>query len=285
MIGPLLTLCLLCGLVLLVIGLADQKRDAASAQLTALWRRGQEAGIFSPRFLPTVLVAALVGLALGWGLTAIPVLAILGGFTGGYAPFVRRRRRNEQTKRGRERAWPAALAQLADALEAGLAFPAGIALLGETGPIPLRVEFARMHARLRSDGLPAALDQLAGSRERTAGTVALLLRTGVVELPTGRLAPLLRDLAVTLGERFEAREKARTKASSLQLEAAILALSPIVLLLLVGAASPTYLAAYKTAAGTAVAIAGGIAIFACYLLMRRLGRIPEPQGRKTAPWM
>jgi tight adherence protein B len=223
----------------------------------------------------------LAGLVLGWALTAIPVLAVLGGFAGGYAPFVWLRRRNEQLKRGRERAWPAALAQLADALEAGLAFPAAIALLGETGPIPLRTEFARMHARLRSDGLPAALDQLAATRERTAGTVALLLRAGLVELPAGGLAPLLRDLSVMLSERFEAREKARTKASSLQLEAAILALSPIVLLLLVGAASPTYLAAYKTAAGTAVATAGGIAIFACYLLMRRLGRIPEPQRRGT----
>ena len=226
-----------------------------------------------------MVAACFVGLALGWGLTGIPVLAILGGFAGGYAPFVWQRRRSEQARRSRERAWPAALAQLADALEAGLAFPAAIALLGETGPIPLRVEFARMHARLRSDGLPAALDELAARRERTAGTVALLLRAGLVELPAGGLAPLLRDLAVMLAERFEAREKARTKASSLQLEAAILALSPIALLLLVGAASPSYLAAYKTAAGTAVAIAGGIAIFACYLLMRRLGRIPEPQRK------
>ena len=177
---------------------------------------------------------------------------MLGGFAGGYAPFVWLRRRNEQVKRERERAWPAALAQLADALEAGLAFPAAVALLGETGPIPLRAEFARMHARLRSDGLAAALDQLAATRERTAGTVALLLRAGLVELPAGGLAPLLRELSVMLSDRFEAREKARTKASSLQLEAAILALSPIVLLLLVGAASPTYLAAYKTGAGTAV---------------------------------
>lgn len=279
MIGPVLALCFLSGLVLLVVGLAQEKRDAASSRISDLWRRGQEAGIVSPRFLPTVVAAALAGLAVGWALSGIPVLAVLGGFAGGYAPFVWLRRRNEQAQRGRERAWPAALAQLADALEAGLAFPAAIALLGETGPIPLRAEFARMHARLRSDGLAAALEQLATTRERTAGTVALLLRAGLVELPAGGLAPLLRDLSVMLSERFEAREKARTKASSLQLEAAILALSPIVLLLLVGAASPTYLAAYKTGAGTAVAIAGGIAIFACYLLMRRLGRIPEPQRR------
>jgi tight adherence protein B len=282
MIGPLLTLCFLCGLVLTVVGLAEEKRETASSRITDLWRRGRRAGIVSLRFLLTVVATALAGVATGWALTGIPVLAILGGFAGGYAPFVWLRRRNEQAERGRERAWPAGLAQLADALEAGLAFPAAIALLGETGPIPLRAEFARMHARLRSDGLAGALDQLAATRERTAGTVALLLRAGLVELPAGGLAPLLRDLSVMLSERFEAREKARTKASSLQLEAAILALSPIVLLLLVGAASPTYLAAYKTAAGTAVATAGGTAIFACYLLMRRLGRMPEPQ-RRGAP--
>jgi tight adherence protein B len=279
MIGLLLTFCFLCGLVLVVTGLADQKREAASSRLAGVWLQGRQAGVVSSRFLLTIIAAALVGLALGWALTGIPVLAILGGFAGGYAPFIWLRRKNEQRNRGRERAWPAALAQLADAVEAGVAFPAAIALLGQTGPIPLRTEFARMHARLRSDGLAAALDQLAETRERTPGTVALLLRAGLLDLPAGGLAPLLRDLSVMLSERFEAREKARTKAASLQLEAAILALSPIVLLLLVGAASPTYLAAYKTAAGTAVAIAGGIAIFACYLLMRRLGRIPEPQRR------
>jgi tight adherence protein B len=279
MIGPLATLCFLGGLVLIVVGLAERKREAASSRLSDLWWRGRKAGVLSWRFQMTFVAMSLAGLAFGWALTGIPVLAVLGGFAGGYAPFVWLRHRNEQVKRGRDRAWPAALAQLADALEAGLAFPAAIALLGETGPIPLRTEFVRMHARLRSDGLAAALEQLAATRERTAGTVVLLLRAGLVELPAGGLAPLLRDLSVMLYERFEAREKARTKASSLQLEAAILALSPIVLLLLVGAASPTYLAAYKTAAGTAVAVAGGIAIFACYLLMRRLGRIPEPQRR------
>jgi tight adherence protein B len=280
MIRLLLALCFLAGLVLLVVGLRDGERVRGVSRMTVLLRRGREAGILSSRFLLVVIAAALVGLAVGWALSGIPVLAMLGAFAGAYVPSVWLRRRNEQASRARERAWPAALSQLADALEAGLAFPAAIALLGEAGPVPLRLEFARMHARLRNHGLAAALDQLSERRERTAGTVALLLRAGLVELPAGGLAPLLRDLSVMLAERFEAREKARTRASSLQLEAAILALSPIVLLLLVGAASPGYLAAYRTTAGTAVAIAGGIAIFACYLLMRRLGRIPEPKRRE-----
>jgi tight adherence protein B len=107
--------------------------------------------------------------------------------------------------------------------------------------------------------------------------VALLLRAGLLELPAGGLAPVLRELSVVLADRFEAREKARTRASSLQVEAAILAVSPFFLLLLVGAATPAYLDAYRTAEGTAVGALAGVMIFGCYLLMRRLGRVPEPR--------
>jgi tight adherence protein B len=145
----------------------------------------------------------------------------------------------------------------------------------------LRAEFTSFQARLRAAGLEAALEGLARAGERTSDTVALLLRAGLLELPAGRLAPLLRELSEVLAERFEAREKARTRASSLQIEAAVLALSPIVLLLLLGAAAPGYLNAYRTAAGTIVATVGGGLIFGCYLLMRRLGRVPEPRRTRT----
>jgi tight adherence protein B len=105
----------------------------------------------------------------------------------------------------------------------------------------------------------------------------LLLRAALVELPAGGLAPVLRELSQVLSERLEAREKARSRASSMHVEAAILALSPIVILLLIGAASPGYLNAYRSAGGTIVALVGGGLIFACYLLMRKLGRVPEPR--------
>jgi hypothetical protein len=49
------------------------------------------------------------------------------------------------------------------------------------------------------------------------------------------------------------------------------------LLLLVGLASPAYLDAYRTPGGTLVGAIGGLLIFGCYLLMLRLGRVPEPR--------
>jgi tight adherence protein B len=217
-----------------------------------------------------------------WALTAIPALAIVAGAGGGYTPIAWTRKRQRRELRERERAWPAALAQLADGLEAGLAFPAAVALAANNGPAALRRELRRFHTRLRSGGLAAALDGLAESQERTADTVVLLLRAGLLDLPAGGLAPMLRELADTLGERLEAREKARSRASSLQVEATILALSPIVLLLLIGSSSPGYLNAYRGTTGTAVALGGGALIFACYLGMRRLGQVPEPRRTREA---
>jgi tight adherence protein B len=230
-----------------------------------------------PLFLMVVFASSAIAAVLVWSLVDVPVLALAGAIAGAYAPVAWAARRRARRQRERERAWPAALAQLADALEAGIAFPAAVALVAEDGPPTLRGDLARFHARLRAGGLAAAIDGLAETAERTADTVALLLRAGLLELPAGGLAPVLRELASVLSERLEAREKARSRASTLQLEAAILALSPIVLLLLVGLASPAYLDAYRTPAGTLVGAIGGLLIFGCYLLMRQLGRVPEPR--------
>jgi tight adherence protein B len=239
--------------------------------------RQSELPLSPPFFLLLVVASAALAAWLAWSLVDVPVLALAGAIGGAYAPFVWAGGRRGRRQRERERAWPAALAQLADGLEAGIAFPAAVALVAESGPAALRGDLARFHARLRGGGLVSAVDGLTEHGERTADTVALILRASLLELPAGGLAPVLRDLAGVLSERLEAREKARSRASSLQLEAAILALSPIVLLLLVGAASPAYLEAYRTPGGTLVGAIGGLLIFGCYLLMVRLGRVPEPR--------
>ena len=281
MIGALLAFCFAAGVGLLVVGLAREPQPLEIGSLSKQLLARRESLPLAPAPLGLSAVLAVIAALLVWSLVGVPVLALAAAVAGAYAPLAWARRSGERARNERERAWPAALAQLADALEAGLAFPAAVALLGEAGPPPLRAEFTSFQARLRAAGLEAALDGLSRAEERTADTVALLLRAGLLELRAGRLAPLLRELSEMLAERFEAREKARTRASSLQVEAAVLALSPIVLLLLLGAAAPGYLNAYRTTAGTIVATVGGALIFGCYLLMRRLGRGPEPRRTRT----
>ena len=282
MIGVLLAFCFAAGVGLVVVGLAREPQSLENGSLSKRLFVRRESLPLAPAPLGGLsAILALVAALLVWSLVGVPALALAAAVAGAYAPLAWARRSGDRARNERERAWSAALAQLADALEAGIAFPAAVALLGEAGPSPLRAEFTSFQARLRAAGLEAALDGLARAGERTSDTVALLLRAGLLELPAGRLAPLLRELSEMLAERFEARDKARTRASSLQVEAAVLALSPIVLLLLLGAAAPGYLNAYRTTAGTIVATVGGGLIFGCYLLMRRLGRVPEPRRTRT----
>jgi len=281
-IGVLLAFCFAAGVGLVVVGLAREPQSLENGSLSKRLFVRRESLPLAPAPLGGLsAILALVAALLVWSLVGVPALALAAAVAGAYAPLAWARRSGDRARNERERAWSAALAQLADALEAGIAFPAAVALLGEAGPSPLRAEFTSFQARLRAAGLEAALDGLARAGERTSDTVALLLRAGLLELPAGRLAPLLRELSEMLAERFEARDKARTRASSLQVEAAVLALSPIVLLLLLGAAAPGYLNAYRTTAGTIVATVGGGLIFGCYLLMRRLGRVPEPRRTRT----
>ncbi len=226
-------------------------------------------------------VGGLLAGVLVWWIVDVPAVVIAGVLGAVLAPVAWLRSRRENQRRERERAWPAVLGQLADALEAGLAFPAAVALVADSGPMALRGDFSAFRTRVRGADLAIALDGLRRPGERTTDSVALLLRAALLDLPTGGLAPVLRELAGVLSERLEARERARTRTASLGLEAAILSLSPIVILLLIGVSSPGFLAAYRTTAGTAVSLLCGGLIFGCYLLMRRLGRVPEP--RSTRP--
>jgi tight adherence protein B len=230
--------------------------------------------------LPALAAAAVCGLVVWW-VVAVPALAIVAACGGGYAPLLLRRRRLERRRREREQAWPAAVDQLADGLEAGLAFQAAAALVARSGPSVLRGDFARFYRSVREGAIDDGLDELADAGERAGRSVAALLRAAFVDVPTGGVAPVLRELSGVLRERWETRERARSRALSLRREAAILAVSPLGFVLLIGASAPGYLDAYRTASGTVVSLLATVVIVGCYLAMRRLGRAPDPGAARA----
>ena len=261
------------GIGLFWLGLARGRQGSQSKDALA-----RERVRLIVRFAMPALGLAVLGALVSWWLARLPIISLLAAVAAGCVPFGLRRTRGEREARERERAWPAALMQLADGLEGGLAFPAAAQFVANSGPTVLRTQFARFYQAIRDGRLEQGLDELAAAPERAAGTAAALLRASFVETPTGRAAPMLRELAVVLRERWELREKARSRALSLHREAAILAVSPLAFLLLIGSSAPGYLNAYRTVGGTLVSLGGAIVIAACYLAMRRLGRIPEPGG-------
>jgi tight adherence protein B len=232
--------------------------------------------------MPALVLASVGGLIV-WSLFGVPALALLAAGAGTYAPVVLRRSRAERRRREREQGWPAALDQLADGLEAGLAFPAAAGFVAESGPSSLRRDFARFYRSVREGELESGLEELARAPERAAASAAAILRAAFVDVPTGGAAPVLRELARVLRERWETRERARSRALSLRREAAILAVSPLAFVLLIGATSPGYLNAYRSSSGTLVSVIGALVILGCYLAMRRLGRVPEPGGKREKP--
>ena len=276
-LGALLTAA---GIALLWLGLERDLHAKLTPQALGADRRGRARQ--AARLAGSAVALALPCALASWWLARLPVLTLLAAVAGAYLPFGLRRARSERHARERERAWPAALEQLADGLEAGLAFPAAAAFVASSGPSVLRGPFAGFHQAARDGRLEQGLDALAAAPERAAATAAALLRASFVETPTGRVAPILRELAGVLRERFETRERARSRALSLHREAAILALSPLAFLLLIGSSAPGYLNAYRSLAGTLVSVAGAAVIGGCYLAMRRLGRIPEPGGKAPA---
>jgi hypothetical protein len=85
-----------------------------------------------------------------------------------------------------------------------------------------------------------------------------------------------RELAEVLSERFEAREKARSRASKPQPEAAVLAPEPDRSASACGCISwlsrcPSHGRRHASRRNRR------LLIFGCYLLMHRLGRLPEPR--------
>lgn len=278
--GFLFAVCFASGVGLLFFGLLyDVRLPDPTRRLRALLDAAGvplDARLFLLLCVATGTVAGLVVFAL----LEVPVLGIAAALGCAWAPVARCRARCERAARERERAWPAVISQLADSLEAGLAFPAAVSLAARAGPSALRDELALFHTRLRTSGIDAALDGLGAAGERMSDTVAQLLRAGLVDVPSGRIAPEFRKLARLAAERFEAAEKAHSRTEILRVQAAVFAFGPPGLLLAVSALQPKYLDVYKTFAGTLVGIFVGLVIVACYVLMRRLGRVAEP--RRTA---
>jgi tight adherence protein B len=133
-------------------------------------RCSREAGLgVSPyAFTAAVVACGLAAGLLAWLIVALPAAVFAGVLAGGVAPIAWVRSRRERLRRERERAWPAVLSQLADALEAGLGWPAAVALVARAGRRRCE-EWSAFAARLRGADLDTALEGLRGAEETHDG--------------------------------------------------------------------------------------------------------------------
>ena len=195
--------------------------------------------------------------------TAIPFLIISS------------RARNRRT-RLRE-VWPEAVDTLVSGVRAGMSLPEALTNLGERGPEAVRPQFrafaADYAATARFDN---SLDRLkARFADPVADRIVEALRLAH-EVGGTDLGTLLRSLSQMLREDMRTRGELEARQSWTVNGAKVAVAAPWFVLALLSTRSQAA-AAYATATGAVILLAGAVVSIIAYRLMLRLGRLPEEE--------
>lgn len=269
-----------CGLLLVWLSFTTQAprwRPAGSKHLADLL---VQAGV--GRTSPTAFVLGALALAVVVGLfflgfsRAWPV-ALAFGTIAGLAPYWAVSARARSRRTSLREVWPEVVDTLVSGTRAGMSLPEAVSALGEKGPLVVRPEFAAFAADYNATArFELCLDRL---KDRFADPVAdrivealrLAHEVGGVELGT-----LLRSLARMLREDMRTRGELEARQSWTVNGAKVAVAAPWLVLALLST-RPQAAAAYSSATGALVLVAGAGASVLAYWLMLRLGRLPEEE--------
>jgi tight adherence protein B len=272
------------GLFLIVMPRRAPQSDGAPTQpgwhrsLTELLAQAGVRGLGPGQF---VAISAAVGVVAGAAVYGFTRTWTLGAAFFVFAAFmprallVRRRRSRMHDLRAM---WPDVVDNLASAVRAGMSLPEGLSAVGQRGPAPLRGAFTRFGEEYRATGsFSVCLDHLADEladpvADRIIESLRLAREVGGTDL--GRL---LRTLSTFLREDARTRSELETR-QGWTVNAARLALAAPWVVLLLLATRGQNISAYDSPAGVAVLVVGGAVSVLAYLLMKRIGRLPE-EGR------
>ncbi|RBY95888.1 type II secretion system protein F [Blastococcus sp. TF02-8] len=232
-------------------------------------------GINGAQLLALQVVAGLLATVVVLVTTATVTVSLVFGLFGFLLPYVQVRRLAGKRRADLREVWPEVVDNLASAVRAGLSLPEALASPSTRGPEVLRPPFARFAAEYRSSGrfgpcLDRLKDDLADPvGDRIVETLRVAREVGGTDL--GRV---LRTLSTFLREDARARAELETRQGWVVQAARLAVAAPWVVLLLLATQSAT-LAAYDSAAGTAILLGGGAVCLFAYRVMLRIGRLPE----------
>lgn len=257
-----------------------RSRPRAHSRAQGLHERLIQAGFGSISVAQLYAVCAFSGLIVGVFVAAVSrsmVIAIAFASFAAYAPvaLVKMRQRQRQTEL--RAVWPELVDNLVSAVRAGLSLPEAVGQLGTRGPEPLRDPFRKFADDYRASGrFGDCLDRLkARLADPVADRIVESLRLAR-EVGGSDLGRLLRTLSQFLREDARTRAELETR-QGWTVNAARLALAAPWAVLGLLALRPDAVAAYDSAAGLLVLLAGGAVSIAAYRFMLRLARLPEDE--------
>jgi len=213
-------------------------------------------------FVATIVTGAVsIGIPVGIVSVGIPV-AILA-------------RKKEAQKLALRTLWPEILDHLISGLHSGLSLAETIANLSKRGPAPTRSIFSLFEIRLRDGAtFSTALEVIRSSfNESTADQVCEVL--DFAQSTGGRDTALtLRTLSNFIRTDIALRNEITAKHSWVKNSAALAAVAPWVLLLLL-ASQPNTVAAYSSSSGFLVLLIGAGLTVLAYFWMSKVGTLKE----------
>lgn len=254
-----------------------ERPQRGSDRLTRLMDEAGFASVERHRVIAVVVILALVGGAVAWLLTGIPVLAVLAALAAGTAPIAFLRSRRLRLLKARRQMWPDVCDLLVAAIRVGLSLPDAVASLAESAPAAVRPAFAVFARDLRSTGrFESSIDRLKTTladpiADRIIEALKMARQVGGTEL-TG----VLRALSSSVRADAALRGEVEAKQSWIRGAAVLGVIAPWVILALL-ALRPEGAQAYGSPAGVMVIAGGAVVSVIAFRIMLRIGRLPEPR--------
>ncbi|MGH7641537.1 MAG: type II secretion system F family protein [Candidatus Dormibacteria bacterium] len=219
----------------------------------------------------TVVVLALIGLALYRSLIFAAILAVIGIFA---PPLVLRYRANRRLGRFNSQLGDT-LILLSNALKAGYSFPQAMASISRSAPPPTAEEFARATREVQLGvTTDAALSHMV-SRIKSDDLDLVVTAVQIQRVVGGNLAEIFDNIAFTIRERIRIKGEIKTLTAQARASSFIITGLPIGLGLILEAINPTYLAPMLSFAGPGpyILIACVVSVAFAFYVMQRIANI------------
>jgi tight adherence protein B len=252
--------------------------DTTGARPGRLRERLVQAGLERVSVGAFVVASAIAGVGLAaasFALVPVVPVGFVAGVVGLALPTVLLLGRARRQRRSARVVWPDVVDHLVSAVRSGLALPDAVVALARTGPPRSRTAFLAFEQDYRATGdfslcLDRLKDRLADPvADRIVETLRMAREVGGAELTT-----VLRGLATYLRQDAAIRSEVEARQSWVVVAARLGLAAPWIVLLLLGT-RPEAAAAYNSASGIVVVVAGAVVTIAAYRVMLAVGRLPE----------
>ncbi len=181
---------------------------------------------------PVTLATMVFGAAAAFGLLALLLgtgllLALLVGLLGAFLPYLYVKHKQRARIRAFEEQFPEAIDLMGRAIRAGHPMSAGVRMVAEESPEPIRSEFRQIFEEQRF-GLPFEEALLGLADRNQLADVRIFVAALLVQREVGgNLAEILDKIAMTIRARFTIRRQLRVYTAQGRLSGYVLAVMPI----------------------------------------------------------